>query len=65
MERILHIIDSLGHSGIANQMLVLARGLASHGFDVHVAVLNASPTIDRSTLWTGLPNRQRWPPLGD
>jgi glycosyltransferase involved in cell wall biosynthesis len=43
MPRILHIIDSLGHTGIANQMLLLARGLASHRYDVHVAVLNASP----------------------
>ena len=47
--RILHIIDSLGHSGIANQMLLLARGLASHGYEVHLAELNASPTFDRST----------------
>ena len=45
MRRILHIIDSLGHTGVATQMMLLARGLHSHGFDVHVAVLNASPKI--------------------
>ena len=55
MARILHIIDSLGHSGIANQMLLLARGLASHGYEVHVAVLNASSTIDRSTCGRDFP----------
>ncbi len=55
MARILHIIDSLGHSGIANQMLLLARGLASHGHEVHVAVLNASSTIDRSTCGRDFP----------
>ena len=55
MRRILHIIDSLGHSGIANQMLLLARGLASHGFEVHVAVLNASSTFDRSTCGRDFP----------
>jgi glycosyltransferase involved in cell wall biosynthesis len=41
--RILHIIDSLNPTGIATQMLLLARGLVSRGFDVHIAVLNASP----------------------
>jgi glycosyltransferase involved in cell wall biosynthesis len=39
-QRILHIIDSLGHSGAAHQLLVLANGLTKRGFDVHVTALD-------------------------
>jgi glycosyltransferase involved in cell wall biosynthesis len=53
--RILHIIDSLGRTGVTAQMLSLARGLKSHGDDVHVAVLNAAPKLDRSIWGAELP----------
>ena len=43
--RILYIVDSLDRTGAAKQLGVLAHGLACNGFDVHVAVLNASPRI--------------------
>src|SRR5262245_42954910 len=42
MRRILHIIDSLGPTGAARQMLTLAGGMARQGFDVHVCALNES-----------------------
>jgi glycosyltransferase involved in cell wall biosynthesis len=45
MRRILHIIDSLGYSGAATQLLVLADGLAARGLDVHIAALSESPRI--------------------
>jgi glycosyltransferase involved in cell wall biosynthesis len=45
MRRILHIIDSLGYSGAATQLLVLAEGVADHGFDVHIAALSESPRM--------------------
>jgi len=41
MPRILHIIDSLAPAGTAQQLWLLSRALADHGFDVHIAVLNA------------------------
>jgi glycosyltransferase involved in cell wall biosynthesis len=37
--RILYIIDSLGRTGAATQLLVLAQGLLEQGLDVHVAAL--------------------------
>ena len=40
MPRILHIIDSLGRTGTAKQLLILAEGLARQGYDVHVCALN-------------------------
>jgi glycosyltransferase involved in cell wall biosynthesis len=40
LPRILHIIDSLGHNGAATQLRVLVGGLASYGYDVHVAALD-------------------------
>jgi glycosyltransferase involved in cell wall biosynthesis len=43
LHRILHIIDSLGHTGTSRQLLLLAQGLARQGFHVHIAVLNAMP----------------------
>lgn len=39
MPRILHIIDSLEHTGVAHQLLLLADGLVRAGFDVHIAEL--------------------------
>jgi glycosyltransferase involved in cell wall biosynthesis len=45
MRRILHIIDSLGHTGATKQLCALAEGLADRGFDVHIAALSESPRI--------------------
>ena len=45
MRRILHIIDSLGHTGAAKQLFILAEGLVNRGFDVHIAALSESPRI--------------------
>ncbi len=45
MRRILHIIDSLAYSAAAEQLLVLAEGLAGNGFDVHIAALSESPRV--------------------
>jgi glycosyltransferase involved in cell wall biosynthesis len=45
MRRILHIIDSLGYSGAATQLSVLAEGLVNRGFDVHIAALSKSAQI--------------------
>jgi glycosyltransferase involved in cell wall biosynthesis len=39
MRRVLYIIESLARRGAAAQLLVLSRGLAAEGFDVHVAAL--------------------------
>lgn len=39
MPRVLHIIDSLDYHGAAAQLLVLAKGLARKGIDVHVCAL--------------------------
>jgi glycosyltransferase involved in cell wall biosynthesis len=41
MRRVLHITDSLARTGAASQLLVLARGLAEQGFEVHVASLGS------------------------
>ena len=43
MPRVLHIIDSLAQTGTARQLRQVAQGLAESGFDVHIAVLNATP----------------------
>src|SRR5262245_41501426 len=40
MRRILHIIDSLDYTGPATQLLLVAKGLARQGFDVHVCGLD-------------------------
>lgn len=42
MPRILHIVDSLAHTGVTNQLLLLTSALARAGFDVHIAELNAA-----------------------
>jgi len=39
MPRILHIIPTFDRAGAEKQLLVLARGLAREGFDVHVCAL--------------------------
>ncbi|MFO0792389.1 MAG: glycosyltransferase [Pirellulales bacterium] len=39
MPHVLHIIDSLDYHGAASQLLVLAKGLARRGIDVHVCAL--------------------------
>ena len=53
--RILHIIDSLGRTGLANQLLVLGRGLLEHGFDVHVAALDGRGPLVREFAAAGVP----------
>jgi glycosyltransferase involved in cell wall biosynthesis len=40
MRRVLHIIDSLDHTDAAQQLHVLARGLARAGVEVHIAALD-------------------------
>ena len=70
MPRILHIIDSLGRTGAANQLLLLARGLAREGFDVHVCALDGRAPMLRAFAEAEIPvsliNR-RWAidPLAD
>jgi glycosyltransferase involved in cell wall biosynthesis len=39
LARILHIIESLGYTGTASQLQLVARGLAASGFDMHVCAL--------------------------
>lgn len=42
MRRVLHIIDSLDHTGAAHQLSVLAQGLAQDGIEVQIAALDAT-----------------------
>lgn len=44
MRRVLHIIDSLDHTGAAHQLRVLAQGLACDGVEVEIAALDAIKT---------------------
>lgn len=44
-ERILHIVPSLSHSGIAHQLLLLAKGLPQNEFEFHVAAINAGGPV--------------------
>ena len=41
MRRVLHIIDSLDRTDAAQQLHMLARGLAREGVGVHIAALDA------------------------
>jgi glycosyltransferase involved in cell wall biosynthesis len=43
LHRILHIIDSIGRTGTAKQLLVLAKAQSQQGFDVHVCGLADAP----------------------
>lgn len=70
MPRILHIIDSLGRTGAANQLLLLARGLAQEGFEVHVCALDQRAPKLRKFAEAEIPVTQigrRWAidPLAD
>ena len=55
--RILHIIDSLGRTGVASQLLVLARGLVRAGF--RRACVWRSIGADRSRVSSGRPEFRR------
>ena len=68
--RILHIIDSLDYHGAATQLLVLAKGLAQQGFDVHVCALDQqAPRLEEfaaaSIPTTVIPRRWTLDPLAD
>src|SRR6266568_4144445 len=45
MRRVLHIIDSLDHTGAAHQLRVLAQGLAREGVEVQIASLDAKTPL--------------------
>jgi glycosyltransferase involved in cell wall biosynthesis len=62
--RILHIIDSLDRSGTASQLLLVAKGLAEKGFDVHVASLDGGRFGIEEFSAAGMPVTRlncRWP----
>lgn len=70
MQRILHIIDSLGYTGAASQLLVLAKGLARVGYDVHVCALDRhAPRLEEFAAagisTTVIPRRWMLDPLAD
>jgi glycosyltransferase involved in cell wall biosynthesis len=70
MPRILHIIDSLDYKGTASQLLVLAKGLASQKFDVHVCALDRrAPRLEEFAAagisTTIVPRRFALDPLAD
>ncbi len=70
MPRILHIIDSLDYTGSASQLLVLAKGLAQQGFDVHVCELDRrAPRLEEFAAaripTTIIPRRWALDPLAD
>jgi glycosyltransferase involved in cell wall biosynthesis len=70
MRRILHIIDSLDYHGSATQLLVLAKGLARNGCDLHVCALNRhAPRLEEfvsaGLSTTIIPRRWALDPLAD
>ena len=70
MRRILHIIDSLGYTGAATQLLVLAKALSNQKYDVHVCALarNAPRAKDFADLGippTIIPRRWAIDPFAD
>jgi glycosyltransferase involved in cell wall biosynthesis len=52
--RILHIIDSLGRTGRATQLLVLSQGLAKAGWEVHVAALRDNAALSSEFRTAGI-----------
>lgn len=70
MRRILHIIDSLDYNGSAAQLLILAKGLAQQGFDMHVCALDQyaprmAEFIAARIPTTVIPRRWSVDPLAD
>jgi glycosyltransferase involved in cell wall biosynthesis len=68
--RILHIIDSLGRTGVARQLLLLAIALVKAGRDVHIVVLGQRGAMDGDFRAAGIPVTfigRRWKvdPLAD
>ncbi|MEX2092565.1 MAG: glycosyl transferase family 1, partial [Pirellulales bacterium] len=55
MPRILHIIPTFDRAGAEKQLLVLARGLARDGFDVHVAALGRGGPMESDFRQAGIP----------
>lgn len=55
MPRILQIISTFERSGAEKQLLLLSRGLARHGFDVHVAALERDGPIAEEFRAAGIP----------
>lgn len=45
-KRLLHIVDSLAPSEVAQQLLLLAKGLSASEFDLHVCALRGGPMAD-------------------
>jgi glycosyltransferase involved in cell wall biosynthesis len=55
LPRILHIIPTFDRAGAEKQLLVLARGLARDGFDVHVAALTRGGPLLAEFRASGVP----------
>lgn len=55
LPRILHIISTLERSGAEKQLLLLSRGLAQQGFDVHVAALERGGPLTVEFRAAGVP----------
>jgi glycosyltransferase involved in cell wall biosynthesis len=61
--RILHITESLARTGGTSQLLVLSRGLAANGFDVHVAALGGPGALAKEFRAAGISTTElgrRW-----
>lgn len=66
--RILHITESLARTGLASQVFALSDRLATDGFEVHVAALDAMDGLRRtaptaSVECTSLGRRSRFDPI--
>src|ERR1043165_5146935 len=64
MRRILHVIDSLGRTSSATQLLLLAPALVTQGYDVHVVSLDRGGSLARDFGTRGIPVTalgRRWP----
>lgn len=55
LPRILHIISTLDRSGAEKQLLLLARGLAQRGVEVHVAALERGGPLAAEFRAAGIP----------
>ena len=58
MPRILHIIPTFDRAGAEKQLLVLARGLAREGFDVHVCALTRGGPLRDEFRAAGIPDHR-------
>ena len=55
LPRILHIIPTFDRAGTEKQLLLVARGLARRGFDVHVAALARGGPLEEEFRAAGIP----------